>query len=311
MANKNKVAEVKEKILEYVKENGPLLPTDISKHMGGNLIFASAILSELVSNKVLRMSDSKIGGSRLYYFPGQEEKLVKVHDYLSERPRKAFDLLKENKVLRDSYCEPWERVALREIKDFAMPLTVKAGDVEELFWKWFTVSDEEADGIIKGVLESPAPKEELKQEEIVIEAAEEPIIAEAVVEETPKKKVKRKKKEEAQEVLQLGALHSEDEFTSSVLNFFSSSNIFVIDQKLLKRDKEINFVIEFPSVIGKNCYYVKARNKKRISDKEISEAFDEAKQENLPLLFLSNGELTKKAQGYISNNMRGIVFKQI
>jgi len=223
--------------------------------------------------------------------------------------------LQEHKVLRDSYCEPWERVALREIKDFAVPLTVKADGVEEIFWKWFTISDDDAKGIIKEVLEGQAKKEEAVEEPVAVDSEE--IATKKVAEEAVKDIIsgkpnkKGKKKADRQETLSTRVLHSEDEFTSSVLDFFNSNNIFVIDQKLLKRDKEINFVIEFPSVIGKNCYYVKAKNKKKISDKEIGEAFDEAKKENLPLLFLSNGDLTKKAQDYISNNMRGIVFRQV
>ncbi len=321
MADKNKISELKTKILDYIKENGPVLPTDISKHMGGNLIFASAILSEFVSNKLLKMSHSKIGGSRVYYMPGQEDKLVMIHKHLPERPRKAFELLQENRVLRDTYCEPWERVALREIKDFAVPLTVKTEESEEVFWRWFAVSDDEATEIIRQVLEKEEPrtKEPVVEEvPVVQEQAEIPVENNVEeVQEAPKKK-SRKKKQEEQQTLPAQqsppasmALHSEDEFTSAVLSFFSANSIFIIDQKLLKRNKEIKFVIEFASTIGKSCYYVRAKNKKKISDKDIGDAFDEAKKENLPLLFVSNGELTKKAQNVISNNLRGIVFRQL
>lgn len=324
MAVKNKIAELKDKILSYVRENGPLVPTDISKHMDGNLIFASAILSELVSNKLLKMSHSKVGGSRLYYVPGQEDKLVKLHDHLPEKLRKAFELLQNNKVLRDDYCEPWERVALRELKDFAVPLTVSIKEKDEVFWKWYIVTDDEATAVIKSILdkeagvvaEVPASPPEIVDE---VQAAEKVVeektkqVAEEVVKGLisggPKKKTK-KKKEETQSVLET-PIHSEDEFTGGILEFFRGSGVFVTDQKLLKRNKEINFVIEFPSVIGKSCYYAKAKSKKKISDKDLEDAFDEAKAEHLPLLFISDGELTKKAQKFISENMRGIVFKQL
>lgn len=305
MADRNKVAETKDKILEYVKENGPLLPSDISKHMNGNLIFASAILSEFVSNKLLRMSNAKIGGSKLYYFPGQEGKLVMVHKHLPEKPRKAFELLQQQRVVRDSFCEPWERVALREIKDFAVPLMVSVGDKEEVFWKWFTVSDEEATGIIRSALEGELPKEEPKAEVMPVEEKAD------VVDEPKKKARKRREEQQVLEPIAPAAIHAGDEFAGSLLRFFGESNVFILEQKLVKRNKEINFVIEFPSVIGKACYYVKAKNKKKVSDKDLGGAFDEAKSGHLPLLFLSNGELTKKAQNFISNHMRGIVFRQV
>lgn len=309
MSNKNKISELKSKIFEHIKETGPVLPAEISKHMQGNLIFASAILSELVGNKMLKMSHAKIGGSRLYYCPGQEDKLVRIHDHLSEKPRKVFDILKEHKVLRDSYCEPLERVALRELIDFAVPLTVTSDGHEEIFWKWFTVSDEEAKGMIGVALEKDKPEEEIPKVE---EAPVQEVLEVAEVKKEPQKKSRKKIVKGTQEILQPAPLlHSEDDFTGSVLNFFKDSSIFIIDQKLLSRDKEINFVIEFSSVIGKNCYYAKAKNKKKISDKDITEAFEEAQKESLPLLFISNGELTKKAQGFIAENMRGIVFKQV
>ena len=224
-------------------------------------------------------------------------------------------MLPAPKVLRDEFCEPWERVALRELKDFAVPLTVTIGEKQEIFWKWFTVSEDDAKGVISDALDKDQPKspaiEEKAEEQQVLEPIVEIEQEKESVPEPPKRRQKRKKVEETQVTLPVSTLHSEDEFTGSVLGFFGENRIFIIEQKLVKRNREMNFIIEFPSVIGTTCFYAKAKSKKKISDKDLNDAFDEAKSERLPLLFMSNGEMTKKAQNFIANQMRGIVFRQL
>ena len=44
--------------------------------------------------------------------------------------------LRVKKVLRDISLEPVMRVALRELKDFAIPLNVKINGNSEVFWKF-------------------------------------------------------------------------------------------------------------------------------------------------------------------------------
>jgi len=72
---------------------------------------------------------------------------------MNDKEKKAFDLLSQNKILRDSEQEPVIRVALREIKDFAIPLNVNYDNNKERFWKWYLTSNEEAEQLIKSKLE--------------------------------------------------------------------------------------------------------------------------------------------------------------
>ncbi|MBW2993679.1 hypothetical protein KY317_03845, partial [Candidatus Woesearchaeota archaeon] len=60
---------------------------------------------------------------------------------------------------------PAIRVALRNLKDFAVPLTVSQGDKKEIFWRWYLLSNQEATVQIQNLLETlpkepkPLPKE--------------------------------------------------------------------------------------------------------------------------------------------------------
>ena len=63
--------------------------------------------------------------------------------------------MKERKILRDSELQPAIRVALREIKDFAVPFEKN----NEIFWRYFLV--EEPEKIEIDIIEvEEEPKEE-------------------------------------------------------------------------------------------------------------------------------------------------------
>lgn len=153
------------KVIALVKQKGPVLPVHITKELNTSPIFAGAILSELVDNKLLRLSSAKIGGSPVYFVEGQEGKLPgMLYNYLHEKEKKAYDMLKSSGILRDRDEEPVVRVALRAIKDFAIPFEVKKGDHVEIFWKYFLISDNDAEKSIREILvsETPAAQEEKK-----------------------------------------------------------------------------------------------------------------------------------------------------
>ncbi|MFH1276012.1 MAG: hypothetical protein ABIH82_02785, partial [Candidatus Woesearchaeota archaeon] len=66
---------VEDKILDFIKVNGPTLPTKVAKNINQQILFASAHLSDLVSRGKVKISKLKVGGSPLYYLPGQEDQL--------------------------------------------------------------------------------------------------------------------------------------------------------------------------------------------------------------------------------------------
>ena len=122
-----------EKIIQLIKSKGPVIPAQISKEIETNIIMASAYLSELSSNNLVKISNIKIGGSPLYYLPGQEHKLQDFANNLHEKEKKSYDLLKQKKILRDLNLDPVVRVTLRQIKDFAIPLKVDYKGNSEIF----------------------------------------------------------------------------------------------------------------------------------------------------------------------------------
>ena len=82
--------DFKDKVLQLIRTRGPVLPSQINKEIEQNVLFTSAILSELVDSKQLRLSHTKIGGSPVYYLPGQESRLEFLYKQLHEKEQKAF-----------------------------------------------------------------------------------------------------------------------------------------------------------------------------------------------------------------------------
>ena len=67
--------ETRNKILSILRLKGPSLPVQIARETGLNSLFAGAFLSELASDKSIKISMMKVWGSPLYFLPGQESQL--------------------------------------------------------------------------------------------------------------------------------------------------------------------------------------------------------------------------------------------
>lgn len=151
------VLDYRDRVIDFVKSTGPVLPVQISKEVKTNILMASAMLSEMSSKGTIKISFLKIGGSPLYYLPGQEGMLVNFISGMNEKDKRALDKIQKEKVIRDRDQDALTRVSLRNLKDFAHPLNVTHDGNTEVFWKWFELTDADASSQIKGFLTATSP----------------------------------------------------------------------------------------------------------------------------------------------------------
>jgi flagellar biosynthesis GTPase FlhF len=176
-----------DKILSFMKMIGPTTPTAVAKNIKSDVLLASALLSDLSAQNKVKVSKLKIGGgSPLYFLPGQEEQLFKfAEENFNPKDYQVLLQLKERKLLREKELELLGRVALRSLKDFAIPLNVNIHGLTELFWKWHLLSNEEANNMIGDFVNSQNQKvveeskvavekdgKQIKEEEAIIEKKE-------------------------------------------------------------------------------------------------------------------------------------------
>jgi len=298
---------VQEKIIRFVNMNGPILPVKISKAVDISITFAGAYLSELVKNKAILITTAKIGSSPLYYVSGQEFKLQMLENHLNNREKDAFRLLRDKKVIRDIKAEPVQRVALRQIKDFAFPITVNHEGQTELFWKWYLVSDGEAEKLIKDMMGIKEEVKEVKQE--VLE------VKEKIIE--PKKEIEKQEVLGVKEVKpKVRKVRVKKEVITNVydevVNYLKKKKISIKEQELIKKNKEFEFIVDISSNVGKLKYFVKFKDKKKINEGDLSLAYHKGQNKKMPVMFLSKGELTKKANEYLEKELKGqLTFRQI
>ena len=88
-------AHIKEKILAIIRMKGPTIPVHIAKDVGLSMLFTSAFLSELLSDKKVKMSHMRVGNSPIYFIPGQESQLERFSSYLKSKEKDAFILIQE------------------------------------------------------------------------------------------------------------------------------------------------------------------------------------------------------------------------
>lgn len=280
--------DYREQILMLAQQK-PLLPNDVAKSLNTNMLMASAMLSELTATKKLRISRLKVGSSPLYFLPEKEAQLQEYINSLQEKDRQTALALQQHKVMQDTAQDPLTRVSLRQITDFSRPLQVKNGDSEFLFWKWFLVSDDDAKKLIEQMV---VPAEKVLPKAQLVPSLPEPKLVSPQIITAPKK----------------SSLPKEN-FSDKVESFFSVSKITVLEKKVLKRS-ECEFVIEVPSPVGALTFYCRARNKKKISDADVSQAFVEGQLRKLPVLLVCDGELNKKAKELLSQ-LKGVSFQKV
>lgn len=261
-------SEIKEKILFVLRKRGPSLPVHIATELEISPLFASAFLAELVSEKKIKISNMKVGNSPLYLIAGQEPMLERFSQHLKSKEKDAFALLKEEKFLKDDGQHPAIRVALRSIRDFAVPFKAR----DEIFWRYFTVPETEFK--IKPQLKKIEKK---KVKELDIFDKEK-------AEEKPKRKTTRKRK----------SIKKNDKFFNKVKEFLSEKSIEIIDIESFNKNE---LVLRVKSQDKEKLLVV--YNKKRINENDILKANKKSSELGLSYMLLSFGEPLKKLTNLI------------
>ncbi len=343
---------ITDRVKQLVRMRGPVIPSQISKEIGTNILMASAILSELASKNDVKISSVKFGGTPLYYVAGQEAKLQNYIAGLPQKEKEAFEMLKANGVLGDHSLEPAIRYALRQIKDFAKPLEASIDGETQLFWKWYLLPNEEAEPAIKRILGLPeaqvesgstglsrpsATWEKAAATEQTTAARIEPVVGTdtQLKTQTPPQSLQTAQAAQPhpniQPTLQQTIAQAPSasqiapqikpfrkkapaavatEFARLITDFFSGNSIEV-ESSTAASKSEAQYVVLLPSPVGKLRYYCIAKNKKTCTDSDISSAIVQGQIKKLPVLLLTKGELSKKAQELLLKEIGAIVVKKI
>ncbi|MEM2131622.1 MAG: hypothetical protein QXR96_03805, partial [Candidatus Woesearchaeota archaeon] len=105
--------------------------------------------------------------------------------------------------------------------------------------------------------------------------------------------------------------NNKDSFFGEILELFKKNNVELLNYKIIRKnsDIELNIIINTP--LGKLNYFCKAKDKKKIDDKELSSVFVLSQMMKLPVLYISKGDLTKKAKERLEKEFKNICFYKL
>jgi hypothetical protein len=253
----------------------------------------------------------RVGGTPIYFLPGQEQELEKFSIHLPHKEREALNLLKQKRFLKDSEQEPAIRVALRSIRDFSFPF--KKG--EDLYWRHISVPENE---IFEQKIEV---KEEVKEKEEKKEIEKE--VKEQKVEtkpeekkEKPRKERKPRQKKEVKEVkeqkleifdkpLKTEKLIEKSDFIKNIEKFLERNSIKIIREIELKK-REYYAIVETENKLGVQGFLCIAKDKRNVNENDLRIGLEKAREMKSPLLFIAPGSLNKKGAAYIEE-MKNLV----
>jgi len=92
-------------------------------------------------------------------------------------------------------------------------------------------------------------------------------------------------------------------FEDKVINYLKNLGSEIIDKKVIRKGKEFNFIISIKTPLGNQIYHVKAKNKKKITESDLSVAYTEGMRAKKPVIFISNGTLSNKAKKFKEKNV--------
>ena len=225
-------------------------------------------------------------------------------------------------MLDDEELNPVQRVCLNAIKDYAIQLKINLKDQQKVFWRYFTLSEDEAlrkaeehlnnmpkikepdkkleefekpDEIqetIKRLKEEKAIKPlhpvgldekekiEPKETKIEVKVEEQKLLHPEILKKNVKKRAPTKKKQD---------------FHSKVIDYIHEKDMTVVKNY---EDENKVCVAQMDSKLGLMNFMIYSLQKKSLNEADLSLAYNEGQHERLPVLLVTNGKLTKKAEEY-------------
>jgi hypothetical protein len=128
----------KDNLLRFVVDNKFVTPTDVSEKFETSTMIASAALSGLSKDKLVAITNLKLGSSPYYYDPKQPESLIEIGEkHLKNHEKEIFIKLKTQQIVNDGALPIAEKLAAERLMDFSIPLELDHDGKHYKFWIWY------------------------------------------------------------------------------------------------------------------------------------------------------------------------------
>jgi len=266
---------MRDKILKFVQEEGPVLPIEVGSKVDSNSLLANAYLEELVESNQIIASKEKVGSARLYYTKEQESQVEKRLSELgidlnktaatfAKKPTQATPELQKK---REEFASRLNKIETeeqkREEKKAAEPIQVKP--------------------------KKPALQLSLRPKPQIIPTPTKPLKA---VGSFFKKRI-------APKPIYSPPTPKGETFVDTALSYLEEKNIRLLTEPKELTAKESEVVVNVPSGVGPVKFLVKIKQKKKINKSDLMQYYAEALERRMPVVLLAEGDLATTAKAYL------------
>jgi hypothetical protein len=280
---------MKDKIVQALRQFGPLLPVEIASKMGLDSFMAKAYAEELIAEHKIIPSKEKIANSHVYYLPGQEAQLS----------QKMSQILSSSQKTARTYSSPQPSLN-PEVQDKRDAFAQRLRDIEEKERHRKEEQQHHMKQLHKAYSLPPArplpvTRPVSQPNPLLVPAYTPPPIKE------PEKYPFELEKEEPQK---------EESFVDRAMDWLKLENIEILAELGSGRN-EVELLTRANSEFGMLSFYVKIKQKKTITQADLLAVYAAGMEHRCPGVLITNGELAKSAETFLEEKKGQVKVKQI
>ncbi|MEK6807806.1 MAG: hypothetical protein AABX75_02130 [Nanoarchaeota archaeon] len=293
-----------DKVYELLRQNGPMLPVEVASKLGVDSFLASAYLSQLTDMNKVKPTKERVGSTFVYFIAGQEvaasnrvSTLLKPTQKTARMFASSVPAGAEVEQKRQAFAERLQEIEKKETEQKAIRQEqIRVEQKQEAQKPQRSISEQIKQDFLDRF--RPAIMETLQRKEV----PKAPLPSPVKIEPLPAvddKKLAQQMMAEIQQKIAPKKILSEGRLVEKAVLFLAESKADIISKDLKRKGKEADIVALIPSHIGNLKYLILVRDKKTITDADLSMAYTEAANMKLPALFMTHGKLTKGAEAYL------------
>jgi len=276
---------MKDKILDLIKQLGPMLPVEISSKIGVDSFMAKAFLMELVEEGKISQSKEKLAESPMYYLHGQERQVVMKMENIKQQHSKtartyAPTSVSENPEIqakREAFAKRLAEIQAKEQQRKTMPAIQPrplAKIANRPVYKPRPLPPPTHIPVSKPITPPPTMPSNLPDFQSEPEPEYKP--------------------------------EAERTFIDKAMDWLKMEGYEIVEEISAKKT-EMELLVKVYTDFGKVNFYAKIKQKKIITEADLMAVYAGAMEQKCPAVLLTNGKLAKSAENFL--NEKGWIVK--
>ena len=276
---------MKQKILDLIKQLGPMLPVEISSKIGVDSFMAKAFLMELVEEGKISQSKEKLAESPMYYLLGQERQVVMKMENIKQQHSKTARTYAPTYVSEDPEVQ-----AKREA------FAIRLAEIQAKEQQRKTMPAIQPRPLAK-IANRPVYKQRPLPPPTHIPVSK-PI--------TPPPTMPSNLPDFQSEPEPEYKPEAERTFIDKAMDWLKMEGYEIVEEISAKKT-EMELLVKVYTDFGKVNFYAKIKQKKIITEADLMAVYAGAMEQKCPAVLLTNGKLAKSAENFL--NEKGWIVK--